>query len=169
MKKALDFYFRFPVIIDYTVGLIIISIIHYFVKENVLKIPKEDQILDYASETTTVLLTLAGFILTFLTVLITFKTGSTVPPPNPSLMESFCNSSLYKETTRLLKNCIKSLIFLTLVIYVLRFVNILGIWVIYYWVIFCIIGLLLTISRSLFILDNILKFHTEGSDEIDID
>lgn len=162
MKRLLNFYFRFPVIIDFIIALITVLTTHHFIKCGGLTVPDKEQILDYASETTTVLLTLAGFILTFLTVLITLKTGpSSALPTNPSIMEAFCNSSLYKETTRQLKNCIKSLIFLTMVIYLLRFVNILELWLTYYWVIFSIIVLLLTILRSLFILDNILKFHTE--------
>lgn len=164
MKKILNFYFRFPVAIDFAIGIGIVFLINYYVNQKQLTIPEKQLILDYASETTTVLLTLAGFILTFLTVLITFKTSSTTLPSNPSIMEAFCNSSLYKETTRQLKNCIKSLIFLTMVIYMLRFINILGLWITYYWVIFSIIVLLLTILRSLFILDNILKFHTEDDE-----
>ena len=167
MKKILDFYFRFPVVIDFAIGLGIVFIINYYVNQKNLTIPEKQLILDYASETTTVLLTLAGFILTFLTVLITFKTSSTALPSNPSIMEAFCNSSLYKETTRQLKNCIKSLIFLTMVVYMLRFINILGLWITYYWVIFSIIVLLLTILRSLFILDNILKFHTEDDERFE--
>ena len=161
MRKVLDIYFRFPVLLDYILACGLVGAVHYYIKHHILTIPKDDVILDYASETTTVLLTLAGFILTFLTVLITFKTGSSENSNTPSLMETFCNSSLYKDTTRLLKDGIKSLIFVTLIIYVLRFVNILGIWVLYYWIIFSIIVLLLTILRALFILDNILKFHTD--------
>jgi len=165
MKKILDFYFRFPVIIDFFIGISSVTFINHYIKLGYLSIPKDEIILDYASETTTVLLTLAGFILTFLTVLITFKTGSNTLSSTPSIMESFCNSSLYKETTRLLKNCIKSIIFLTMVIYMLRFINLFGLWIMYYWIIFSIIVLLLTILRSLFILDNILKFHTDENDQ----
>lgn len=161
MTRILDFYFRFPIIMDYLTGLGLVSIIRYYINANILLIPKDDVILDYASETTTVLLTLAGFILTFLTLLITFKTGPADNTRPQSLMESFCRSSLYKDTTKLLKNCIKSLIFLSLMIYILRFINIVGIFTLYYWVIFCVIVLLLTILRALFILDKILKFHTD--------
>lgn len=160
MKKLLDIYFRFPVLLDYIIGLSLICVVHYYVKKSILTVPKEETILDYGSETTTVLLTLAGFILTFLTVLITFKTGKIEGNKPVTLMEKFCDSSLYSDTTRLLKNGVQSLIFVTLIIYVLRFVNIFGIVVLYYWIIVSIIVLLLTILRSLFILDNILKFHT---------
>lgn len=167
MKKILDFYFRFPVIIDFVIAFLVVLTTRHFTKRGTLTIPDKEQILDYASETTTVLLTLAGFILTFLTVLVTFKVGNSTLPTKPTVMEAFCNSSLYKETTRQLKNCIKSLIFLTMVIYMLRFINILGLWITYYWVILSIIVLLLTIMRSLFILDNILKFHTEDTKPVD--
>jgi hypothetical protein len=160
MKALLNIYFRFPVLIDYLIGLTLVGVIHYYVKSCILTVPKEETVLDYGSETTTVLLTLAGFILTFLTLLITFKTGKPDRTKPPTLMEKFCNSSLYSDTTRLLKNGVQSLIFVTLIIYILRFVNIFGIAVLYYWIILSIIVLLLTILRSLFILDNILKFHT---------
>lgn len=165
MKRLLDFYFRFPVMIDYLLGITLVGTIHYYVKQCILSIPKEETVFDYASEATTVLLTLAGFILTFLTVLITFKTNNVDENRKPTLMEKFCQSSLYIDTTRLLKDGIKSLIFVTLIIYILRFVNVLGVWLLYYWVIFGIIVLLLTILRALFILDNILKFHTQAPDE----
>ncbi len=162
MKRVLDFYFRFPILMDYLVGFSLLCLVHYCVKNCILEIPKEESILNYASETTTILLTLAGFILTFLTVLITFKTGKVEESENITLMEKFCNSSLYKDTTTLLKNGIKSLIFITLVIYILRFVNIFGIWLLYYCIILGVAVLLLTILRALFILDNILDFHTEN-------
>jgi len=161
MRKVLDLYFRFPVFIDYVLGLSVVGVMNYNIRLGILKIPKDEIILSLASETTTILLTLAGFILTFLTILITFKTGNLAENKNPSLMEKFCNSSLYKETTKLLKGGIKSLIFTTLVIYVLRFVNMSDIWVLYYWIMLSIIVLLLTILRALFILENILNFHTE--------
>jgi hypothetical protein len=162
MKKILNFYFRFPVLLDYLLGFCVIGVVHYYIKQCVITVPKADTVSDYASETTTVLLTLAGFILTFLTLLITFKTGK-VERSNPTLMERFCNSSLYGDTTTLLKDGIKSLLFVTLVIYLFRFVNILGVWALYYWIIFSIVVLLLTILRALFILDNILKFHTDNT------
>ncbi|RZJ76758.1 MAG: hypothetical protein EOO45_01210 [Flavobacterium sp.] len=163
MKRLLDIYFRFPILFDYLLGIGLVGVVHYYVKKCILTVPKEETVLDYGSETTTVLLTLAGFILTFLTVLITFKTGKTEGTKPLTLMEKFCNSSLYSDTTKLLKNGVQSLIFVTLIIYVLRFVNIFEISVLYYWIILSIIVLLLTILRSLFILDNILKFHTSDN------
>ncbi len=160
MKKTLDYYFRFPILIDYILGASLSGTVYLCVRNGILASPKEETILDYASETTTILLTLAGFILTFLTLLITFKTGRVNGNKAPTLMERFCDSLLYTKTTQLLKNGIKSLIFVTLVIYVFRFVSILGTYALYYWTIFSIIILLLTILRALFILDNILNFHT---------
>src|SRR5690606_32803109 len=117
---------------------------------------KED-VISITTDVTTISLTLTGFILTLLTVLITFKTSSKAKKieieSSESLFNLFFASGYYYETVKLLKNCIKSLIFIAIVGFSLKlflldkykpytfFFNIIGL---------CII--LLTIWRCLLIL-----------------
>ncbi|WP_418650140.1 hypothetical protein [Tenacibaculum aestuariivivum] len=109
-------------------------------------------------------LTCTGFILTLLTVLITFKSSSKVSKENysneNSLFEMFFASDLYFMTVKILKNCIKSLIFISVFGYSLKlglkqeylkftfFYNVLGLTV-----------LALTLWRCLMILTKILKMQ----------
>lgn len=160
----LDAYFKKPVFWDFLIAFIIMAVVSFLNFKNIFALPKDNYSLDMASDLSNVSLTSAGFILTLLTVLITFKSGSNLTKEKASesntLFELFFTSPLYFETVKHLKNCIKSLI----VIAILGFSLKLGLTKDYreYIFFFNILGLIvivMTLWRCLLILSKILEMQ----------
>ncbi len=164
MKRILNKYFDNPVKFDFAFAVILVLLFKKFVLNNVLELPSNDNVRDLASETVTILLTLSGFILTFLTVLVSLKLDATKlngrNEESLSLIEKFCNSGLYFETTTIFKNSIKEIIFSAILIYLVRlFSTQLPANTMYLFTIGGIIILILTILRNLWILGRILDMQ----------
>jgi len=164
MKKIMDIYFRNPVKVDFILSFLLIGILYFLAKKSILLVPDYQTISTNASETITIALTLSGFILTLLTVLITFKSGvKEVNDHNQAgsnLLDIFCNSPYFGVTTSILKNCVKALVFTSIIIYSCRlFVNNFNYLFLYLTSIMGIIIVVLTILRSLYILNKILEFQ----------
>jgi hypothetical protein len=164
MKTLLNFYFRFPVKVDYCLIFILVFILNKYFFNCSYHLPDNQSILEMASETITILLTLSGFILTFLTVLITFKLDvrkiDEEDYDKMSPIEKFCTTDLFFETTSHLKNAVKSIVFTSLTIYIIRVLSLdIGMVILYLSTIGGIVILILTILRSLFILDKILDLQ----------
>lgn len=160
----LDKYFKQPLFWDYLISLSITVIFIALYKYNSINLPKIDRSISITSDLSNVGLTSAGFILTLLTVLITFKSGTKITKENytdnNTIFELFFASNLYFQTIKILKNCIKSLIFISVFGYCLKigltqnklqftfFYNIFGLTII-----------TLTLWRCLLILAKILKMQ----------
>ncbi|RZK17829.1 MAG: hypothetical protein EOO43_13105 [Flavobacterium sp.] len=150
--------------IDYT-SAVIVAVGLFALSENYkFPLPAVDQSLSVLSDLTTISLTLVGFILTLLTVLITFKSGSKVHEvkvdSEGSIFDLFFATGLYFETVRHLKNCIKSLIFVGFIGFTIK----LGLSAffkanIFYFNTFSIIIVLLTTYRCLLILGAVLNLQ----------
>jgi len=71
-----DIYFKRPLWWDYSIatGLALVSFLA--IEKSYLKLPPEAESISILSDLTNISLTISGFILTLLTVLITFKSGS---------------------------------------------------------------------------------------------
>lgn len=112
----IDSYFKSPVLIDYTIATAAAFGIYYLWKKFEFFLPNFDQSLSVLTDLITISLTLAGFILTLITVLITFKSSSKIKKlevdSKEPIFDLFFATSLYFETVRHLKNCIKSLLFI---------------------------------------------------------
>lgn len=108
----LDKYFVRPVFYDYLFSSLILIMLYIADLKEKITLPKADDSYDLTSDVTNIALTLAGFILTIITVLITFKDNS--KNDNGELSEDhtafarFFSSDFYFETIIHLKNCIKS-------------------------------------------------------------
>lgn len=160
----LDKYFRRPILYDFIVSIIIGIILFLTYNDGLFNLPKDERSLSMTSDLSNVGLTSAGFILTLLTVLITFKSSSNINKKNysedDSLFDLFFASDLYFTTVRILKNCIKSLILISVIGYALK----LGLpkehlkFVFFYNVIGLII-IAMTLYRCLLILTKILKMQ----------
>ncbi|WP_333863613.1 hypothetical protein [Sphingobacterium sp.] len=166
MINLLDKYFRSPVKYDYIVTILILLFFKKYILNSYICLPNKDEIFDLASEIVTILLTLAGFILTFLTVLITFKLDAgkykSKPEEEMSILEKFSHSGLYYQTTEIFKNSIKSIITISIIIYLLRiFSSKISISEIFIAAIAGVIILVLTLIRNLVILDKILDLQKE--------
>jgi hypothetical protein len=160
----LDKYFKRPALYDYIISFVVGALLYLAFYKGVVELPKDERSLSMTSDLANVGLTSAGFILTLLTVLITFKSSSTINKNNytekDSLFDLFFASDLYFTTVRILKDCIKSLIFISVIGYALK----LGLskeqlkYVFFYNVIGLII-VALTLYRCLLILTKILKMQ----------
>lgn len=166
----LDLYFKRPLVWDYSISIILIVIFYSLNFKGYVSIPNENYLVGIISDLSNISLTSAGFILTLLTVLITFKSSNNFK--NQSLedfentFDLFFASNLYFETVRHLKNCIKSLIFVALLGYVFKLImfKIQEIALFLY----CILGLIiliLSLWRCLLILSRILNMQKNIYDQ----
>lgn len=149
---------------DCCLGIALSLFALFFLKKNIITMPKEEYILSIASDLSTIALTLAGFILTLLTVLITFKSGSKVTkdsnPENESLFDLFFATDLYFQTVEHFKNCVKSLIFIAVFGYSLKLgLNEKSYGYIYYFNVFSLVIIVLTLWRSILVLSKIIKMQ----------
>lgn len=160
----LDKYFKRPVLYDYIISIIIGIILYLSFYKGLFNLPIDERSLSMTSDLANVGLTSAGFILTLLTVLITFKSSSRINKNNysedDSLFELFFTSDLYFTTVRILKNCIKSLILISVIGYALK----LGmpkefLKYVFFYNVFGLIIIALTLYRCLLILTKILKMQ----------
>jgi hypothetical protein len=160
----IDKYFKQPVLFDYLISLVIIIILFIAYIQNIINLPESERSLSMTSDLANVGLTSAGFILTLFTVLITFKSSSKVNKNNYSeddtLFYLFFSSDLYFMTVQILKNCIKSLIFISVIGFSLK----LGIpkeflKFVFFYNVFGLIIIALTLYRCLLILTKVLKMQ----------
>lgn len=157
----IDRYFKAPIFWDYSLAIISSGIAFFLHWKNLIHLPKEEYIFSISSDLSNISLTISGFILTLLTVLITFKSTTSVSkrsnPEDNSLFELFFASDLYFQTVGHLKNCIKSLIFIAVIGYVLK-LSLLSRYLYFYNIVGVII-ITLTLWRSLLILTRIIKIQ----------
>ncbi|PWI28894.1 hypothetical protein DI383_14310 [Flavobacteriaceae bacterium LYZ1037] len=160
----LDNYFRRPVLYDYLISLIVGSLLYLLFYKGLIHLPNDDRSLSMTSDLANVGLTSAGFILTLLTVLITFKSSSKISKKeyteDDSLFDLFFASDLYFMTVRILKNSIKSLILISVIGFALK----LGIpkeylKFVFFYNVFGLIIIALTLYRCLLVLTKVLKMQ----------
>jgi hypothetical protein len=162
----LDKYFRRPLFWDYLICSLICFFTVYFVNDGKIKLPCKEDAIAVTSDVTNISLTLSGFILTLLTVLITFKSSSKISKieleSDEPVFNLFFASGYYFVTVKHLKNCIKSLIFIAVIGFMIKlflptdnrtrafFFNVIGLGII-----------ILTISRCVLILSKVLELQEE--------
>jgi len=160
----LDKYFKRPILYDYLLSLIVAIILFVIYNKEIINLPKNERTISMTSDLANVGLTSAGFILTLLTVLITFKSSTKINKDNykndDSLFDLFFASDLYFTTVRILKNCIKSLILISVIGYSLK----LGmpkdyLKYVFFYNVFGLIIISLTLYRCLLILTKVLKMQ----------
>ncbi|HLP14467.1 MAG TPA: hypothetical protein VK177_21230 [Flavobacteriales bacterium] len=162
----LDKYFKAPLFWDYLLASIFSGAPFFFYLKSKIDLPEDNFIISMTSDLSNVALTLAGFILTLLTVLITFKSGSNVQEKpdetKKSVFELFFASGLYFLTIKHLKNCIKSLLLMATIGYSLKLcLSPSHYHLMYFFNIFSLVIIILTLWRSLLILTKILKLQKE--------
>jgi hypothetical protein len=160
----LDRYFKYPVIADATLGLVLNLVLWLLFKAGSITLPEKTIDVSISTDISTIALTLAGFVLTLLTVLVTFKTAAKVPNEydafNTSVFDRFFSSSYYGRTIELLKGSIVILIFVSVLGFVLK-LTLRGNCINYIFFANC-FGLLIivtTLWRCLIILTNIVKLQ----------
>lgn len=158
-EKCFDFYLKTPVICDFfIVGFFLViwySLSNYF---SFSIDSKNNKLSEVSAEIGTVLITIAGFILTIITIIVTFK-NTIEPKKNESNNDLFYNSDFYPVTIKLLKNCVKLLLFLFLVIYFARLLYPISDIILFYINLSALVFSVLVFMRFLLILKIIISFQ----------
>ena len=160
----IDAYFRRPIIWDYFISTIVAGTVFLLESHNIISLPKEGYVYSIISDLSTVSLTMVGFTLTLVTVLISFKSSSKVNKnqikDTDSVFDIFFVSQLYFDTIKHLKNGIKSLTLIALIGYLLKLIiDHINYEVLF---VFCFISItiiLMTVARFLLILSAIIKIQ----------
>ena len=162
----IDKYFKRPLLYDYLIGSLLIGLIVVLLKKSLIKIPAQETLRSLTTDISTVSLTFAGFILTMLTVLISFKLGAKVPKGSNneevSLFDLFFSTRLYIDTINLLKGCIISLGTMSIVGFTLKlFLKDSDYIILFLFNTLQLTVVALTFARSLLILFKIVGLHKE--------
>lgn len=158
----LDAYFKKPIFWDYLMAIVtVITLFFYFLKDK-LSLPEIQDSYALTGDLTNIALTLVGFILTILTVLITFKDNSSdkVITEDEPTFTKFFSTGYYYETVRHLKNCIKSIIIIATFGFFFKLFLITDFRkYLFFYNVFGLIITILTISRCLLILGKVLELQ----------
>ena len=160
----IDLYFKRPILVDYIISVIIISGIVTLDYFDIFNLPSSEKSSDFASDIGAIGLTVSGFILTLITILISFKSGQIIAEEkltnSSSPFKIFLASPLYGRSIDILKYGVLSLVLVSFLIYILKLslddkylvyifhVNILGL-----------IIILMTFLRCFFVLGIIMKMQ----------
>ena len=157
-EKILDFYLVIPVICDFFIVSISILIWCFISKHYNITIHEDNKLSEVSAEIGTVVITIAGFILTIITIIVTFK-NTVQQRVKKSNNDLFYNSAFYSVTITLLKNCVKLLLFLFLVIYIARLLHPISDLILFYINFSALIFSILVFLRFLLILKIIISFQ----------
>jgi hypothetical protein len=163
--KVIDIYFKSPLSWDCIIGFLLATGAWRLTYDKIIEVPTNEFILSSISDIANVSFSSTGFILTILTVLITFKAGSSKKNKienYDSALDFFFQTSLYGQTTYHLKNCIKSLVLLGLVGYIFKIIAPKYlIEYLFYFSVFSLFILALTLMRCLLILNRVLALQNK--------
>lgn len=158
----LDIYFKRPLIWDYFLAICSIGVLILLVKNEIFSLPAKQESFSLTGDLTNISLTLVGFILTILTVLITFKDNSSksFSSEDEPIFNKFFSTAYYFETIKHLKNCIKSISLIAVLGFSFKlFLNDTNRIFLFYYNVFGLIIIMLTIYRCLLILGKILELQ----------
>lgn len=170
----LNKYFNYAIIIDIAICSILCLICYLLIKNGIIEVPDKDLIISTVSDVANIGFTSAGFVLTFLTLLVSFK--STLKPlerkstledtyKEISLFNLFLYSPLYVETIRQLKNGVKILILIAIIGYIFKIcLSVKYITVLFYYNIIGVCMISLVLWRSLIVLSGVLKVQNKNEE-----
>lgn len=164
MSKLLDKYYKYPTTYDFIISLAIVVVIYFSEKKDYIDIPSIDFSNSFASDIGAIGLTISGFILTLVTILISFKSSQLSSEEklknssNP--FKIFLASNLYTNSIKIMQKGVISLIIISFSIYISKilFVNMTFNFLFYLNVVGLII-ILSTFLRCYYILGLILKMQ----------
>lgn len=167
--RIIDSYFRYSVLIDIFLALLAAAVCYALVCYGFVVTPNESLLLSTTSDIANVAFTSAGFVLTFLTLLVSFKISAKPFKKKKkedaegaykrhTLFDLFLNSPLYTETIRHLKNGVKELIVIAILGYVLKLsVPTVHFSYLLYFVVAAIVFIAIVLWRSLLVLSGVLS------------
>lgn len=122
--KILDWYYRRPILIDYLTASIVIGLFFLINNQLGLNIIEVNIDNDISIDIGAIGLTVSGFILTLVTILITFKSGEILSDNRldneSSPFKIFLRSTLYKKAINILKYAVLSLVMISVAIFILK-------------------------------------------------
>ncbi len=175
----IDKYFTYPISVDIFLALTLTITCYLLVCYALITPPSTDTIMSMTSDVANVAFTSAGFVLTFLTLFVSFKVSSKPVKKKrketlektykkETLFNLFLNSDLYTHTIRHLKNAVKELIIIALIGYALK-ITIGGSYseYLFYYCVFGVIIISVTLWRSLLVLTSVLGIDKQENDQSD--
>ncbi len=161
---TIDRYFERPILYDILLGFIISGLVYFLQYKEVFLIPKSEKTISLISDLSTISLTLSGFILTFLTVIVTFKSTTKKVTDNNyenfSVFDLFFNTRMYIKTTKLLKYGIMILVLFSILGLLSKMIiPDKYIYIVFYFNIIWLSIISLTMYRNLLILGKIIKLQ----------
>lgn len=128
--------------------------------------PDKDTLTSISSDLFTISLTIAGFVLTLLTILITFKSSTTTNkdsnPEKESLFNLFFATNYYFETVKHLKNAVKSLLLISISGFFIKLlITPHALIALFYFSAFGLVIIAITLARSLIILSKIIQLQKD--------
>ncbi|WP_289045433.1 hypothetical protein [uncultured Olleya sp.] len=173
----LDKYFNYPLLIDTLLSVFAYILCLVLLRYSIIILPSTDLLLSTTSDIANVSFTSAGFVLTFLTLLVSFKSSKKPFKKNKNkslednykdetLFNLFLSSNLYNETIRHLKNGVKELIIVAIIGYTLKLtLPIKFIDVLFYFNICGLVLIALVLWRCLLVLSGVLKVQNINEEQ----
>jgi len=157
----LDLYFKRPLFWDYLLSSFFSCCLFFAYSFKKISVPQNQDSYSLTGDLTNIALTIAGFILTILTLLITFKENSSNEINiKEKKFNKFFGTPYYDESVKHLKNCIKSIILIASLGFFLKLFLLINFRVyLFFFNVLGIIIITLTIIRCLLILGNILELQ----------
>lgn len=167
MPKSLnDKYYKKPIFYDYLISLVIVGILFFLNYKGVYYLPGGDKSGSLASDIGAIGLTVSGFILTIIAILVTLKSGQLLSGERLTNISSpfkiFLSSSLYDKAIEILKTGVVSLIIISVLIFIIKLIFVSSI--LKYIFYFNVVGLIIIVAtflRCFFVLGLIMKMQKE--------
>jgi len=157
-------YFKRPILWDFVISTLIIGSLVFFQMKGLYHLPEVTKVISVSDDIGTIGLTVSGFVITIITILLTLKSGQILSedelkndsPP----FKIFLASSLYTRSIEILKYGVILLVLVSMTSYILKmslpdcliqymhYFNILGL-----------VAILATFLRSFYVLGKILKMQ----------
>jgi hypothetical protein len=121
-----DIYYSRPILYDYVISIIIIVFLIIMELKGKIIIPCSTKSSDFASDLGAIGLTVSGFILTLITILLTLKSGQLISDEKLTNQSSpfkiFLASHLYNRSVDILKFGVLSLVVVSIGLYIFKLV-----------------------------------------------
>lgn len=162
--KLLDKYFKRPLLYDYMISAIIIGSLISLEWFNKIQIPCATKSEGFASDLGAIGLTVSGFILTLITILLTLKSGQILSNEElkntSSPFRIFLASPMYNRSVDILKYGVLSLVSISLLLYTLKLtLSSEYIGYIFYFNILGLVMILMTFLRCFYVIGLIMKMQ----------
>lgn len=162
----MDHYFKKPVLWDLVISACVAGLVYFVIQRQLLALPLQSELVDFNANLLGAAFSSAGFILTILTILITFKTShpkAGADTQNSSVFDLFFSTGLYQRTVSLLRNCIWELFVVCAVIAFIRLGSSMFLPVfIYLMNLACTLLVLLSLVRCLIILSKVMALQKDS-------